>query len=326
MRTIASPIRLRQYLTEAVREIGGNAASIVDIRRERIRQRENFAWETVSVRLKDGKTLSFFLKDFARPIDARSRLKSPRKAEREVRVYRELLAPAKLGTATLYGSVCNACKGEWWLLLELVGGAPQADSRVRQQAAAGWLARMQAHFLARPVQLQTCAVLLHHDSAFYRSLIERARPAIKRLCPSLAAYLVDAGDWLERLLSALEGQPQTLVHGEFRARHILFDHSRQPPRVCPLDWETAALGSTLFDLAQLTNGMVPSRRDRVLAAYREQARRYRIPVPTPVEPILDAFNLVGVIHQLGKAVRREYSAARIKALIGQAEQLRRRLQ
>ena len=273
--------------------------------------------------LNDGETLSFFLKDFAQAIDARSRLKSPHKAEREVRVYRELLAPARLGTATLYGSACNACKEEWWLLLELVSGASQSDGVTWRQAAARWLARMQAHFLARPIQLQTCDILLRHDSTFYRSLIERAQPVMKHLCPSLAAHLAE--DWLEHLLSALEDQPQTLVHGEFRARHILLDHSRHPSRVCPLDWETAALGPTLFDLAQLTNGLEPILRNRVLAAYREQARRYQIPVPTPVEPILDALNLVGVIHQLGKAVRREYSAARIKTLLGQAEQLARRL-
>ena len=48
--------------------------------------------------------------------------------------------------------------------------------------------------------------------------------------------------------------PTTLIHGEFYASNIVINDSENPPRVCPIDWERAAIGPGLIDLAALTAG------------------------------------------------------------------------
>jgi aminoglycoside phosphotransferase (APT) family kinase protein len=55
---------------------------------------------------------------------------------------------------------------------------------------------------------------------------------------------------VERLLAL----PRTLIHGEFYASNVLVDGREEQARVCPVDWEMAALGPGLVDLAALTAG------------------------------------------------------------------------
>ena len=63
---------------------------------------------------------------------------------------------------------------------------------------------------------------------------------------ALPAYLKGAAHLMR--------QPQTLVHGAFRPRQILVDPEQAPARICTTDWEIAAIGSSLYDLAALTDG------------------------------------------------------------------------
>ena len=70
---------------------------------------------------------------------------------------------------------------------------------------------------------------------------------------------------VERLL-ALE---VTFLHGELYAANVLVDDAERPRRVAAVDWEQAAAGPGLVDLAALTAGGW-SERDRaaIAAAYR----------------------------------------------------------
>ncbi len=48
--------------------------------------------------------------------------------------------------------------------------------------------------------------------------------------------------------------PPTLIHGSFRPYHIIVSGESQLMRVCACDWERAAFGAPLYDLAYLTDG------------------------------------------------------------------------
>ncbi|TMQ28706.1 MAG: aminoglycoside phosphotransferase family protein, partial [Planctomycetota bacterium] len=58
------------------------------------------------------------------------------------------------------------------------------------------------------------------------------------------------GRVVERLLSL----PLTVFHGEFYASNVLVRERHDTVRICPVDWEMAAVGPGLMDVAALTAG------------------------------------------------------------------------
>src|SRR5205823_228814 len=86
-----------------------------------------YAAEVLTVRLDSGAAFRVFLKNFG--LSARPKDGPRQRREREVRVYRELLAGAGLGTAGYYGSVLDEARGRLWLLLEYVDGTPGGGGR-----------------------------------------------------------------------------------------------------------------------------------------------------------------------------------------------------
>jgi aminoglycoside phosphotransferase (APT) family kinase protein len=63
--------------------------------------------------------------------------------------------------------------------------------------------------------------------------------------------------------------PRTVIHGDFNAANVLVQARRDaPPRVAAVDWELAAAGSGLVDLATLVSGsFTAGERDRLVDAY-----------------------------------------------------------
>jgi aminoglycoside phosphotransferase (APT) family kinase protein len=154
---------------------------------------------------------------------------------REIEVYRDVLATQALGTAKFYGAVTD--NGRHWLFLENVMGDLlwQVGDFAVWRAAARWLARLHRTPTASPR-------LLCYDGAYYRQWMERA-----------AAFHPTAGDLApayERAVERLLQLPSTFIHGELYASNVLV----QGNRICPIDWEMAALGPGLIDLAALSAG------------------------------------------------------------------------
>src|SRR5205823_612579 len=105
----------------------------------------------------------------------------------------------------------------------------------------------------------------------------------------------------------------TLVHGSYKPRHILVDGGPRALRVCPVDWELAAAGSPLYDLAFLAHGMRRPALDRLFDAYHAESIAHGAP---PIERdemrrALDSFRLHRVLKALASADERRVPERKI---------------
>jgi hypothetical protein len=263
---------------------------------------------TVTIGFPDRPQLRLFLKDYGSFRQPKGDMEARR--ERELHVYRNILPAAGLDTAHYYGSVWNSPQRQFWLFLEFVEGTPLkfSDFAYWPQAAA-WLGRLQGYCAQHPERLDTAGRLIEHDARFFLSAAVRALHVVRVLLPSE----VDQLEWIvnryDPLIELMSSQPRTLVHGAYRPEQILVDRNTQPPRLCPLDWEVAARGSSFYDLAFLADGFKPPRLGRVLDAYLEEAVKHGIRVPSrdDVVYLVNCFRLHRVFNWLGQAIEREYA-------------------
>ena len=184
---------------------------------------------------------------------------------------------------------------------------------------------MQGHFLHHPDNLGRCDFLIRHDAAFFRSKAESARRDVARLSPSSAPRLAAVVERYDRAIELMASQPRSLVHGGYIPWHILVDGDREPARVCAVDWELAALGATLYDLAFFTDGVASPLRERIWEAYRAAASEHHVPVPDPPEmqQVIDCFRLHRVFDWLSRSVEKGFPEEKVAALVGQAQALGR---
>ncbi len=188
---------------------------------------------------------------------------------READVYRSILAAAGLGTARFYGSRDDH-RGGHWLLIERVRGAQlcHVGDRGLWQETGRWLARM--HLAFEPfADGRATNRLIRHDEGFYRRWPARAIA----FHPSQARPI----EWLARrwdeLVERLVALPRTVIHGEFYPSNALVDG--HTGRVCAIDWEMAAVGPAIVDLAALTSGWSGDDLDAIVDAYRTELSRHR---------------------------------------------------
>jgi len=218
--------------------------------------------------------------------------------DREPAVYRTLLAGGPAGPPQFFGAAGDSERR--WLFLELVEGRElfQVGERGLWEAAARWLARFHVAMAPALARHRRDARLLEHDASFYRRWIERAREF------GAGAEL----EWLaqrhDQVVEAMLALPRTVIHGEFYAANVLvasdFGHSplgrKSDARVAPVDWELAAVGSGLSDLAALVSGWPDADRRALAAAYAEEPG-----VPAFTARDLDLARLQVAIQWLGWA-------------------------
>ncbi len=311
---------LQALLEEIVAERFGTRGSIEGIHRQRFPYIGSYDCETLTVELQGGERLVLFFKDFG--FSRLSKDDRELRRARELRVYRDLLAQADLGTPRYYGSLWDEPRGRYWLLLELVEGTivEEVDARFGVPAAA-WLARMQGHFLQHSKHLGGCDFLIRHDAAFFRSKAESARRDVARLSPSSAPRLAAVVERYDRAIELMASQPRSLVHGGYIPWHVLVDGER----VCAVDWELAALGATLYDLAFFTDGVESPLRERIWEAYRAAAAEHHVPIPDRPEmrQLIDCFRLHRIFDWLSRSVEKEYPEQKVAALVERAEAMSR---
>ena len=221
------------------------------VRREPHAYRTSWPVDDVEIEAPDGERLRIILKQ----LEGAEVVKPGFVVDpaREIEAY-GLLDGAELGTPACHAS------GRWWLALEKVEGVElwQRGDIGAWAATARWAAALHAHFASR---VPAAEHLLVHDGGFYRRWLERAR--------EFRGEPVDAlGPAADRAIARLTALPRTLVHGELYASNVIVAGDR----IAVLDWEMAAIGPGVIDLAAVTTGWAGDDLEALLRAYGDVER------------------------------------------------------
>ena len=188
---------------------------------------------------------------------------------REATMYGDVLDPWRHGTARCHATLPPAEAPE--LLLERVDGSPLEEVAYGRpwHAATRWLAAFHAGFAEGTpggATVAGAAWLVGYDRGFFERWPDRAVRALRDAGRSGAQDIAALARRYDAVLDVLDGQPRSLVHGDFHPANIVVSgHGR----ICVLDWELAGWGPSLLDLAALTSGRwPPSRRAALERAYR----------------------------------------------------------
>ena len=251
-------------------------APVATLERRPYEYQTSYAIDALDVRLTDGREMHLLFKDLGAPSETALLAKPSFLSDplREIEVYREVLAGRGLGTAECFGAVVDAERGRYWLFLEHVAGVElwQVGELATWREVARWLAGL--HTTCAGVEQNR---LLHYDRALYETWLDRA------LAGSAGATLQGLTGHYETVVRRLVDLPTTFIHGELYPSNVLVDARPDGTRVCPIDWEMAAVGPGLLDLAALTAGWSDDERERIVLAYHEA-----LPSPPPLDRFLEA--------------------------------------
>jgi aminoglycoside phosphotransferase (APT) family kinase protein len=96
---------------------------------------------------------------------------------------------------------------------------------------------------------------------------DRARSALSDSVDPRAPELVRTLDDYDRVIEILAALPRTFVHGELYPSNVMVVRDEEPIGVYPVDWEMAAVGPGLMDLAALVGGWGPEERAELESVY-----------------------------------------------------------
>jgi aminoglycoside phosphotransferase (APT) family kinase protein len=311
---------LRACLTDSLASRFGAQATIVGLQRAPFDGATSYPAEIVHIRLSTGQDLRLFLKDLSTSRLPKDGIRDRR--EREFRVYRDLLPRAHVDTPFYYGALCDESMDRVCLLLEFVGGVSLSACELEDwHAAARWLAELQGA-LARDADIvRRAPFLVRHDATFFRTKAELAEVAVGQVSSVLAGRLSHALQGYDRVVDVLAAQPRTLAHGSYRPENILVARSGSSTRICPIDWELAAWGASLYDLAFLTDAVAPSQREQLWDAYEYAAASYGLSVPQRAElrHVVECLRLVKTLKALSECVSWGFPERKVVKLVGMAE-------
>jgi len=268
---LADP-EVREGLERALADVG--CELVGEIERRPYAYRTSFPLEELRVELAGEGPLTLLFKQLDwEALEPEAQVAKPRflhDPEREPAVYAQLLPQAPPGPPRCFGAIADPDRH--WLFLERVDGRElfQVGERELWEEAARWLGRFHAAMAPDADRHRVEGRLIDHDAAFYRRWIERASKFAAERGDGSAAKIA----WLRarhaEVVDALCAIPRTVLHGEFYASNVLVTHpncikfSAQQRenlmqfggevRVAPVDWEVAAAGPGLTDLAALVGG------------------------------------------------------------------------
>jgi Ser/Thr protein kinase RdoA (MazF antagonist) len=270
----ASDAELRRALERALAERGDARLRVVS--RRPFPYRTSFPLEELDLRLEDGSELRLLFKQLGwAALDEEARLAKPRFLHdplREVAVYASVLEPRISGPPRYYGSEVESTGGRYWLFVERVVGRElyQVGDLRLWEAVAAWLGGMHLSLAGDLERHAEGGRLIDYDEAYYRTWIERAREfAAAQGQQAGRSEAVDSiAARYDPVVEGLLELPKTVIHGEFYASNVLVGEG-PAPRVCPVDWELAATGPGLVDLAALVSGdWDEGDREEIVSAYR----------------------------------------------------------
>ncbi len=252
------------------------------LRRRRSAYSSSAPIENLEVDLDDGQRLHLVLKDLSPssllPAARHVRPRFLYPPGSEIRTYRNILRHHSLGTPICYGAIDSPQRQRSWLFLERVTGPLlwQMGRLSAWEQAARWLAKLHNEFdTARCPQPQAqLAHLPRCDRPFFTAWLARAERCLRRQhaldsAPTQRRFARLASRY-HRIVSRLLALPTTLIHGEFYPSNVLLRSDGPGRAICAVDWERAAIGPGLVDVAALTCGdWSHEQQRRMVAAYRQ---------------------------------------------------------
>jgi aminoglycoside phosphotransferase (APT) family kinase protein len=318
---------LVRYLErEALPRMRGRQTKIARLERTRSPDTTSYPTEIVTAHLANGEAARLFLKDLGSSRAPKDGAEERR--AREAHVYRDLLDGSELGVPAYYGSVNDERRGRFWLLLELVPSTQLRSCNFdRWVDAAGWLGWLQGYVAQDAARFESSPLLIRHDREYFARRAELALVEATHMSTPLARRLSGILAGYDRLIDVMVEQPRTLVHGNYRPKNILLDLEAEPLRVCAVDWEVAAIGATMYDLALLSDGYESSRLEALFDAYRTEAIEQGVPMieRRDMGYIADCFRLHRVVKALSRAHEKGFSEGQLSDLLDHGERLHRRL-
>jgi serine/threonine protein kinase len=313
---------LRHCLERILPKVSNRQSAIAAIHRRRSDASTSYETDILTVQLADGRWFKVFLKNYGS--FERSKDKMRQRREREVRVYQDLLEDANLGTPRYYGTVWDEPQETFWLLLEYVDGTPVRYLETNYWiAAAGWLGEMHGYFAKHACYLSRLGFLIRHDARFLSDKAEAALDVVSQVAPSSVDRFARIVNRYDQVVEAMVAHPPTLIHGAFRPENIMMvNGGSQPMRICVYDWEEAAFGAPLYDLANLSDGFKPPTLDLMFEMYRRGAMRFGMPVPEQEEMryVVDCFRLHRIINYLAHATVKRYGEIEVTKLLADGEE------
>lgn len=163
----------------------------------------------------------------------------------EAAVYRDVLSPLSISQPRFYGATSS--DGDTLLFLEYLGEQASVDEGPAPaeglHQAARWIGNFHAVNEARASSIP---ILFEYDARYYEQWPHRTCAIAgewHRRLPWLRPLCEHATEMAEVLLC----HPVTVIHGEFAPSNVLL----RGGVVCPVDWESAAIGLGEVDLAAL---------------------------------------------------------------------------
>jgi Ser/Thr protein kinase RdoA (MazF antagonist) len=245
---------------------------VVSLTRRPYRYATSAPLEELHVEAADGAELDLILKDLSRERllgeAAAAKPEFVHRPERELETYRRILAPAGIGPRC-FGATADPDSGRYWLLIEKVPGVElwQVGELPVWEEVAHWLGGLHARFMGHAEEVtEANPHLLDLSADWFSSWRGRALEGLAESDDRRARGLQEALAGYEEVVIALTALPRTFVHGELYPSNVLVVRG-SPPRICPVDWEMAAVGPGLIDLAALVGGWTEPQRRRLVAAY-----------------------------------------------------------
>jgi Phosphotransferase enzyme family len=208
-------------------------------------------------------------------------------------VYRYALESEGMGTARLWAVHEECEQGLTWLLIDYFDDAERANwDPAAILPAAKWLARFHARMEPR-VDAPELAFLSRYDERYLAPWAERADRLVGEAGRRRFAWWPRLNERFHECVELLLRARTTIIHGEFYPSNVL----RVGDAICPVDWESAAVGAGEIDLASLVEGWPEKLARECVESY--QATRWPHGAPPSFERTLDAARVYLALRWLG---------------------------
>ena len=258
-----------ETLEKAFSRLRGKPVRILRLDRQPCEHSTTFHGEHLTAWLAEAEAIKVFFKDF-NPAHQIEPARKVRQADlppsrQELKVYQSILSKLHLGTPDFYAVRWEPEQGLFWLFLEDAGSSRLRDSRnlARWVSATQWAARF--HVTTRNLsEEQEVSFLPKFTRDRYVQCVER----VQRILPDLASpdrEVVElALHQFESSIENLEGLPHSVIHGQYFGRNIMLRLGDPERLIAVIDWETAAVGPSAYDLVSLTAGKWTDEQRRTL--------------------------------------------------------------